>query len=1272
MFARYLSIRCASFIHTYAIVLFCGILLGGFNATVTHAQAGVQTITLSAIDGNGNNTSTAVLGVPIKLTATVSAGQDHDVTWKSNDGGSFSTGGSPFQTATFTPPTAMTSGGTITITASLTSASSVKASLVLTLHNPVPTLTSATPSQLIAGGTQTVTLNGTGFVSGTTVLFKGSSLDTSYSSNRKVTVSVPVPGNATGDLSLQVVNPSPGGGSGSKFTETVPTPTITLNAANKDGVNIGTTELGVNVTMSAKVSQSGKTDVKWSHTGSGSISSSGVYTAPTVMPSSSAVTITAKLVSNLSVTATYKLNIVNPAPVITKASLTGVPAGTTTSVTITGTGFLSGTELTTNSGTVKTTYKSSSSLVAEVTLDGSASGTLMLQAQNPSPGGGTSGSFSLPIYTVTIAAVDPDGTNTSTARLGVPVNLTATAFAGQTNEWISWTLSGPGSLHIGGSYNVNATYTPPTTMPSSNTATFTAVVAGLPSLKTTYTVTLDNPVPLVTAATPTKLLTGSTQTVTLTGSGFVPGVVVVMGGKSLTTAYTSPTAISVNVPVAADATGTLSLQVKNPTPGGGAGTTFTETIDTDSIALTATDQDGINTGTAELGISVTMTAKVSGAAQPAVTWSLAGPGSISSSGVYTAPPTIPSGSSNATVTATLVSNPTIAASYDLSVIYPTPTIISASQYVLSNVETNLITLDGTGFEPQTKITTTNGTAVVTYQSPSSLLVKLTVNPGTTGTVALFASNPSPGGGTSAEFDETIASTISVTAATRLLDQTAFGTTPALIQTVQNLGVNGWLAQQFNTPPTLLGALQAPYPAGCGEAIACAESEWWQAVLTGNDQLRQRVAFALSQIFVISTDTVKGGAIPQYANILANDAFTNWFQIMQDVTTSPGMGTYLNMMNSELPTSTQQIPNENFARENMQLFNMGLYLLNQDGSLQTDGNGNPIPSYNENIVQSFARLFTGWTWANADGSRPPWFIGAANYNYPMVPIETSHDQNPKTLLDDQNPTDLTNGTTLPGGQTAEQDLVQGLANVFNHPNVPPFVSRLLIQHFTTSSPSPGYISRVAAVFTNNGNNVRGDMKAVITAILTDPEARAGDINPPVAGWGHLREPDLWLTGVMIGLGAVNIDPNNNYISLSYYTNAVGERPYQASDVFNFFPPDYVIPDTVAPQGMTLNAPEFGIENAGSVMGRLGVADLLLGNYISGFNVDLSATSPLGQLASTNPASMVDQLGLIFMHAQMDPNVRSAILSEIATIPDVGQKVRVASYLVVTSTQYKIVQ
>jgi uncharacterized protein (DUF1800 family) len=273
---------------------------------------------------------------------------------------------------------------------------------------------------------------------------------------------------------------------------------------------------------------------------------------------------------------------------------------------------------------------------------------------------------------------------------------------------------------------------------------------------------------------------------------------------------------------------------------------------------------------------------------------------------------------------------------------------------------------------------------------------------------------------------------------------------------------------------------------------------------------------------------------------------------------------------------------------------------------------------------------------------------------MVAVEAQHDTTSKILL---------NGTVLSAGGTAAQDLKGALDNIFNHPNVGPFVCTQLIQHLVTSTPSAAYVSRVSAVFANNGNNVRGDMKAVLQAILTDQEARAGDTNAAFDG-GHLREPILFITAMMRGLAFTNTDVNGSYDSLSTYSNNLSERPYRANSVFNFFPPSYVIPAS------TLNAPEFGIENTATATLRLTLADAIVNNKINSFTVDLSNTSALGVLATT-PSALVDNLGVLLMHSQMPAAMRSTIINSITPLTSNAQRVRVAVYLIVTSSQYKVI-
>jgi len=665
-----------------------------------------------------------------------------------------------------------------------------------------------------------------------------------------------------------------------------------------------------------------------------------------------------------------------------------------------------------------------------------------------------------------------------------------------------------------------------------------------------------------------------------------------------------------------------------------------------------------------LSATTQFTATVTNTTNTAVSWQVNGvaggsstAGTISNTGLYTAPATMPSAQS-VTVTAVSVASPSAVGNLTESLYNPIPTLGSATGTQIGSSLSYSIVATGAGFVPSSVIQAAGAAQATTYVSATQLTASVTVPSGTT-SINVIVENPAPGASNSVTLTIPITFfSTTATAAARFLDQSSFGPTAATIQQVQTLGIDAYLKAQFATPTTTLATIPTnPLPAVClanNTPYPCAESEWWTAAITGSDQLRQRVAFALSEMFVVSTQTVPGQGIPAYHNMLTNDAFTNFSTIMHDVAVSPAMGDYLNMLNSA-KAPAGEIPNENFPRENMQLFTVGLDLLNQDGSLQLDSNGNPIPTYTETQVQAFAKAYTGWTFGVAGGGTPAKYPNpTADYNDPMTAVESEHDTTSKTLL---------NGTVLPAGQTAEQDLSGALTNIFNHSNVGPFVCKQLIQHLVTSTPSPAYVSRVSAIFANNGNGVRGDMQAVIRAILTDQEARAGDTNSSFDG-GHLREPILFITAMMRGLAFTNTDANGSYFSLSSQASKLSEEPYRAGSVFNFFPPSYVIP------GTTLNAPEFDIENTATSILELSLADSIVNNKISSFSVDLSATSTLGTMAA-NPTTLVNYLSMLFMHSQMPTNMQSTIVSTITPITNNAQRARIATYLTITSSQYKII-
>jgi uncharacterized protein (DUF1800 family) len=668
-----------------------------------------------------------------------------------------------------------------------------------------------------------------------------------------------------------------------------------------------------------------------------------------------------------------------------------------------------------------------------------------------------------------------------------------------------------------------------------------------------------------------------------------------------------------------------------------------------------------------LGGSATYSALVHGA--PAtVVWSvngyaggIASTGTISSSGVYSPASTIFAGHS-VTVSAATHTTPVSSASLSVKVLNPLPIVSTGSITQTAPGTSYLLDLHGSNFVSGSQLQLAGANVATSFLSSAELQSTVSLGAGTA-SVSVGVLNPNAAQASAVSLTLAVQTfpLVSLAEAARLLDQTTFGPTLATVQHVQQVGMAAYLNEQFSTPTTRMPAIPDPPVALCPDAtFRCAQSAFWKNALTANDQLRQRVAFALSEIFVVSTDMVNARTIPSYGNLLADNAFGNFRQIIDDVATSPAMGEYLNMLDSAAP-ATGEIANENFARELMQLFTTGLYLLNADGSLQLDAQGKPQPVYTELQVQAYARALTGWTYANSTGGVPTRFPnGMPNYDQPMQPVASAHDLSAKALLND---------VTLPAGQTAQDDLSGVVDSIFNHPNVGPFVGRQLIQHLVTSTPSPAYVGHVAAVFANNGSGVRGDMKAVVTAILNDPEARAGDTDP-TANDGHLREPILFFTGILRALQFTNVNPQGRYDVATNYTSPLGETPYGAESVFNFFPPSYMIP------GTAINAPEFAQENTAAATFRMTLADAIVRNHLTSFIIDTGATSFLGQIASatgnanTDSANLVTTLNILFTHAQMPLPMQTVIAANAAHLTVIGQRVRVATWLVISSNFYKI--
>ncbi|MGJ8662933.1 MAG: DUF1800 domain-containing protein [Marinicella sp.] len=507
-------------------------------------------------------------------------------------------------------------------------------------------------------------------------------------------------------------------------------------------------------------------------------------------------------------------------------------------------------------------------------------------------------------------------------------------------------------------------------------------------------------------------------------------------------------------------------------------------------------------------------------------------------------------------------------------------------------------------------------------------------------------------------------------AARFLYQSTYGPKLSTIRRVQALGYENWINEQLAMPATL----QEP----CMQAVLAnpdlplyqnsRQEVWFLNSAEGEDQLRQRMAFALSQLFVVSDAASLNSEViglAKYYDYFAVNGFGNFRDMLEDVTLNTMMGYYLGMFrNAKADPVAGTQPDENYAREVLQLFTIGLHQLNMDGTEILDIDDNPIPTYNQTDIENFARVFTGWNYAGCPAENWQWCNptepSVMPYE-PMEPIEAYHDTDPKTLL---------NGQVIPGGQTAQQDLDDALDNIFNHPNVPPFISKQLIQRFITSNPSPAYVQRVANVFANNGSGVRGDLEAVLRAILLDDEARNNSIIS-VSTYGKLKEPLIRYLGLLRAFEARS--RNGRYGNwnpeFSYLQRALG-----SPSVFNFYSPNFQLPGPIRDQGLV--SPEFQITSETTVVT---IANEMNDATNRGHHEydHWNESMPLLQLQRelqifSNSAALLDHLDLIMFAGQMSAHTRSVANDLLSNLEAENNLDRLTSllYVLVLSPEYVV--
>lgn len=501
--------------------------------------------------------------------------------------------------------------------------------------------------------------------------------------------------------------------------------------------------------------------------------------------------------------------------------------------------------------------------------------------------------------------------------------------------------------------------------------------------------------------------------------------------------------------------------------------------------------------------------------------------------------------------------------------------------------------------------------------------------------------------------------MSASDASRLLAQGTLGASRRDIAQAETVGARKWIEQQFEVETTQ-GHFDWMMARGYGDeanrySTAGLDNSIWRKFITSPDALRQRMVLALSEILVVSVTGIDAAwrqfAVANYLDILERNAFGNYRQLLQEVTLSPAMGYYLTYRGNAKANGRGSQPDENYAREVMQLFTIGLLRLHPDGTVVA-GNDE---TYEPEDVSGLARVFTGWDLDTAGLASP---VPPEVQRRPMTQVGSRYETGAKTFL----------GTTIAAGTDARAALNRALDVLFQHPNVPPFVGRQLIQRLVTSNPSPGYVARVAAVFANNGSGVRGDLKAVLRAILLDPEARTAAAAAQPA-FGKLREPVVRFLNWARAYGATSPSGQWAIGDLSDAANRLGQSPMRSPSVFNFFRPGYVPPGgALAASGLT--APELQIANETTVAGYLNYMQ----RAINGSSVgDVVADyTPLLALVNDSRA-LLAELNLVLAAGQVPQATLASLqaaLDTIAVRTDAGRRNRVlaALLLVLAAPEY----
>ncbi|NNE42182.1 MAG: DUF1800 domain-containing protein [Marinicaulis sp.] len=517
-------------------------------------------------------------------------------------------------------------------------------------------------------------------------------------------------------------------------------------------------------------------------------------------------------------------------------------------------------------------------------------------------------------------------------------------------------------------------------------------------------------------------------------------------------------------------------------------------------------------------------------------------------------------------------------------------------------------------------------------------------------------------------------------ASRFLSQATFGAADAEINRVTTTGFSVWISEEFAKPhESLLEDVLIAEAAGEDVGPNQLSETFWTRAIQSDDQLRQRVGYALSQILVASfTDSglvERPIAMANYMDIMSAGAFGNFRQTLENVTYSPAMAIYLTyLQNQKASADGEVVPDENYAREVMQLFTIGLLELQPNGDLRLDGSGDPIETYDNDDVTELAKVFTGLSWN-----------GESNF-FTRRPSDISSEYLPLVMFDSEHSTDAKNflNASIPPNTPGDASIDMALDALFNHQNTPPFISRQLIQRLVTSNPSSAYVGRVATAFrtgsytmpngTVAGGGGRGDMRAVVAAILLDDEARnAANMSDP--NFGKVREPVLRFTHWARAFGVTETDIDEvDALGDTRAPNRLNQQAYRSPSVFNFYRPGFVSPGSVS-ASMGLVAPELQITTASSVTGYANfIEDFIFGNVPD--NDFLPNYGPELALAN-DPAALVDRLDRILTYGSLRPATRARITQAVQSITGGAGgltrdelRVRAAILFFMTSSDYTV--